>query len=194
LADYSQTAGLYLKLMELRTQSLKELYEKDFYLWVLENLKLLKSKEFEFVDWENLLEEIEDMAKRHFESVISYMAVIMEHLYKWEKFRENEYMDSHWKKSINTARMQIADLFDDNPSLRRVAQEKESLNKAWKRAVRRLVLWFDEDENKNLAKKYFGRLPTEEDFPKDCPYTFEQVMEYKPWLEEIRESTETPQP
>jgi hypothetical protein len=180
--------------MKLRTQSLKELYEKDFYLWVLENLKLLKSKEFEFVDWENLLEEIEYMAKRHFESVISYMAVIMEHLYKWEKFRENEYMDSHWKKSINTARMEIADLFDDNPSLRRVAQEKESLNKAWKRAVRRLVLWFDEDENKNLAKKYFGRLPTKEDFPKDCPYTFEQVMEYKPWLEEIRESTETPQP
>jgi hypothetical protein len=61
---------------------------------VQENLKLLKNKEYELVDWENLLEEIEDMAKRHFESVISYMAVIMEHLYKWEKFRENEYMGS----------------------------------------------------------------------------------------------------
>ena len=180
--------------MELKTKSLKELYEKDFYLWVLENLKLLKNREFEFVDWENLLEEIEDMARRHFESVISYMAVIMEHLYKWETFRENEYMGSHWKKSINTARMQIADLFDDNPSLRRIAQEKESLNKAWKRVVRRLVLWFDEDENKDIAKKYFGRLPTEEDFPKDCPYTFEQVMEYKPWREEMRGRTETPQP
>ncbi len=194
MADYSQTTGLYLKLMELKTKSLKELYEKDFYLWVQENLKLLKNKEFEFVDWENLLEEIEDMAKRHYESVISCVAVIMEHLYKWEKFRENEHMGSHWKKSINTARTQIADLFDDNPSLRRVAQEKESLNKAWKRAVRRLVLWFDEDENKNLAKKYFGRLPTEEDFPKDCPYTFEQVMEDKPWREEIKEDSETPQP
>jgi len=60
--------------MELKTKSLKELYEKDFYLWVLENLKLLKNKEFELVDWENLLEEIEDVAKRHFESVISCMA------------------------------------------------------------------------------------------------------------------------
>jgi hypothetical protein len=57
--------------MELKTESLKELYEKDFYLWVMENLKLLKNKEYEVVDWENLLEEIEDMAKRHFESVIS---------------------------------------------------------------------------------------------------------------------------
>jgi hypothetical protein len=39
-----------------------------------------------------------------------------------------------------------------------------------------------EDENHNLAKKYFGRLPTEKDFPQECPYTFEQVMEFEPWV------------
>ena len=50
--------------MELKTKSLKELYEKDFYLWVLENLRLLKNREFELVDWENLLEEIEYMARK----------------------------------------------------------------------------------------------------------------------------------
>jgi hypothetical protein len=38
--------------MELKTQSLKELYAKDFYLWVMENLRLLKNKEYELVDWE----------------------------------------------------------------------------------------------------------------------------------------------
>jgi hypothetical protein len=32
--------------MELKIKSLKELYEKDFYLWVQENLKLLKNKEY----------------------------------------------------------------------------------------------------------------------------------------------------
>ena len=180
--------------MELKTQSLKELYEKDFYLWVMENLKLLKNKEYELVDWENLLEEIEDMAKRHFESVISYMAVIMEHLYKWENYRESAYMGSGWKKSILNARKELIDLFDEMPSLKRIAQEKESLNKAWRRAVNSLIVWFDEDENKDLAKKYFDRSPTEEDFPKDCPYTFEQIMEYKPWREEMRERMETPQP
>jgi hypothetical protein len=180
--------------MELKTQSLKELYEKDFYLWVLENLKLLKNKEYELVDWENLLEEIEDMARRELRSLINLVAIIMEHLYKWENYRESAYMSSSWKKSILNARKELIDLFDEIPSLKRIAQEKESLNKAWRKAVRRLVLWFDEDENKDLAKKYFGRLPTEEDFPKECPYTFEQVMEYKPWLEEIRENTEAPQP
>jgi hypothetical protein len=180
--------------MELKTKSLKELYEKDFYLWVLENLKLLKNKEFELVDWENLLEEIEYMARKELRSVISLMAVIMEHLYKWENYRESAYMGSGWKKSILNARKELIDLFDEMPSLKRIAQEKESLNKAWRRAVNSLIVWFDEDENKNLAKKYFGRPPTEEDFPKECPYTFEQVMEYKPWLEEVRESTETQQP
>jgi hypothetical protein len=180
--------------MELKIKSLKELYEKDFYLWVLENLKLLKNKEYELVDWENLLEEIEYMARKELRSVISLMAVIMEHLYKWENYRESAYMGSGWKKSILNSRKELIDLFDEIPSLKRIAQEKESLNRAWRRAVNSLIVWFDEDENKDLAKKYFGRLPTEEDFPKDCPYTFEQVMEYKPWLEEIRENTETPQP
>jgi len=180
--------------MELKTKSLKELYEKDFYLWVLENLKLLKNREFELVDWENLLEEIEYMARRELRSVISLMAVIMEHLYKWENHRESAYMGSGWKKSILNARKELIDLFDEIPSLKRIAQEKDSLNKAWRRAVNSLIVWFDEDENKNLAKKYFGRLPTEEDFPKDCPYTFEQVIEYKPWREEIKEDSETPQP
>jgi hypothetical protein len=53
---------------------------------------------------------------------------------------------------------------------------------AWRIAVKGFVRWFKEDENKNLAKKYFGRLPTEKDFLQECPYTFEQMMEYEPWV------------
>ncbi|EEP60044.1 conserved hypothetical protein [Sulfurihydrogenibium yellowstonense SS-5] len=77
-------------------EELKTLYEKDFVLWVEKNLRLLKEKQFDEVDWENLLEEIEDMGRRHLESVISFMAVILEHLYKWENFRENENMGNSW--------------------------------------------------------------------------------------------------
>jgi hypothetical protein len=84
--------------MEQTTQSLKELYEKDFYLWVQENLKLLKNKEYEFIDWENLLKEIEDMGQRYLDSAVSFMAVILEHLYKWENFRDRDDMGHNWKK------------------------------------------------------------------------------------------------
>ena len=168
--------------MELKTQNLKELYEKDFYLWVMENLKLLKNREYDLADWRNLLEEIEDMAKRELKSLISPMAVIMEHLYKWENFREEVYVGGSWKKGVINARKEVKKLFKDTPSLRQKAEQKESLEKAWQYAVINLVGWFEEAED--LAKKYFGRLPMEEDFPQKCPYTFEQVMEHRPWMRE----------
>ncbi|MDW8294695.1 MAG: DUF29 domain-containing protein, partial [Aquificaceae bacterium] len=71
----------------LSKEELKELYEKDFPLWAEINLELLKEKAYELVDWENLLEEIEDMAQRHLDACISYLAVILEHLYKWDNFK-----------------------------------------------------------------------------------------------------------
>ncbi len=168
--------------METKTQNLKELYEKDFYLWVIENLKLLKNKEYEFVDWENLLEEIEDMAKRELRSLISLMAVIMEHLYKWENYRKSAYMGGGWKKSIINARTEMIKLFKDAPSLRAKSQEKEILQRAWEDAVLDLIAWFK--VNEKLALRHFGRLPTEKDFPEECPYSFQQIMEYEPWLKE----------
>ncbi len=52
-----QGSGLDLELMD--THPLKELCEGDFYLWVQENLKLLKNKEYGLVDWENLLRALQ---------------------------------------------------------------------------------------------------------------------------------------
>jgi hypothetical protein len=168
--------------MRQTTQSLKELYEKDFYLWVQENLRLLKNKEYDLVDWENLLEEIEDMGQRHYDAMVSYMAVIMEHIYKWENYRKSAYMGSGWKKSIINARTKMLKLFKYAPSLRAKAQEKEILQRAWEDAVLDLIAWFK--VNEKLALRHFGRLPTEKDFPKECPYSFQQIMEYEPWLKE----------
>jgi len=102
---------------------------KTFTIGCMENLKLLKNKEYELVDWENLLEEIEDMARRELRSLINLMAVIMEHLYKWENYRESAYMGSGWKKSILNARKELINLFKDANSIveKDKAQEKESL-------------------------------------------------------------------
>ena len=148
----------------------------------MENLKLLKNREYDLADWENLLEEIEYIAKRELKSLISLMAVIMEHLYKWEKFREEVYVGGSWKNSIINARNEIKKLFINVPSLRQKAEQKESLEKAWQYAIINLVGWFEEAED--LAKKYFGRFPTEEDFPQKCPYTFKLVIEHRPWMKE----------
>jgi hypothetical protein len=69
--------------------------------------------------------------------------------------------------------------------LRVKAQDREILRWARKAAVRALVDWFENPKNKTWGLTYFkGKLPTETDFPQECPYTFEQVMQYKPWVEE----------
>ena len=41
----------------LNKEELKELYDKDFPLWIEINLELLKEKAYDLVDWENLFEK-----------------------------------------------------------------------------------------------------------------------------------------
>jgi hypothetical protein len=166
--------------MEVR--NLKDLYEKDYYLWVQENLGLLKNREFHLVDWENLLEEIEDIGRSLLIAMLRQMVRIMEGLYKWENFKGHpEACD--WVEEIGRARRELEDLFEDSPSLKEIAQGKGTLRRAWKLSVRALVDWLKNPKNKALTESYFkGKLPTEKDFPQECPYTFQQVMEYKPWL------------
>jgi hypothetical protein len=177
--------GLIFRPMEIKTQSLKELYEKDFYLWLQENLRLLKNRELDLVDWENLVEEIEDMGKSLFKSVRSHMSTIMEHLYKWENFRYVPEMGYDWIETITNARRELRDIFEDNPSLKVKAQDRDTLQRAWELAVHALIDWFKLPRNKALVQFYFkGRIPTKKDFPQECPYTFEHIMEYEPWLKE----------
>jgi hypothetical protein len=66
----------------------------------MESIKLLKNRKYDLVDWENLLEEIEDMGQRHYDAMVSYMTVIMEHLYKWENFRYSQDMGHDWIETI----------------------------------------------------------------------------------------------
>ena len=166
-------------------QDLKQLYNKDFYQWIMENVELLKNKEFDLVDLEHVIEELESMGRSELRSVISFMTVILEHLYKYEHFRESETMGDSWIDSIDNSRIELEWLFNDSPSLKRKALEEIDI--AWKDAVRILVRWFEKPINERLAKKYFGKLPTEKNFPKKCPYTFDHILNYKPWLKDLEE-------
>jgi hypothetical protein len=94
-------------------------------------------------------------------------------------------MGISWIRSIDNGRIEILRLFDRYPSLR--VNSYNEIEYAWKDAKRRLVKWFKDPENIHLAKKYFGRIPTEKDFPEKCPYTFEQILDYEPWLKGLED-------
>lgn len=145
--------------------NLKELYHRDFPAWVERNLELLKEGVYESVDWENLLEEIQDMGQRHLDACISYLAIILEHMYKLDHFKQfagGETAGSSWRKSIRNSRIKIETMFERFPSLRqKLPQELES---AWIDAKGRLRIWL---EDNGISA---------EEIPQKCPYTYQQAM------------------
>ncbi len=49
------------KLEDLKLGDLQQLYETDDYQWLLTNIKLLKNRQFDQLDLENLIEELTDL-------------------------------------------------------------------------------------------------------------------------------------
>ncbi|RME10446.1 MAG: DUF29 domain-containing protein, partial [Aquificota bacterium] len=129
----------------------------------------LKEGLYDLVDWENLLEEIEDMAQKHLDSCISHLAVILEHMYEWDHFRQwtkagKEKGGLSWIRSIDRARTEISKLFRRYPSLRN--KLPDYLELAWQDAVDELKLWLKDISKESLISQ----------LPSRCPYTYEEAM------------------
>lgn len=59
------------------------LYNQDFYAWTTLTAKLIKQQQFEAVDWDNVVEEIESLGKNDRDKLISSLKVLLLHLLKW---------------------------------------------------------------------------------------------------------------
>ncbi len=154
----------------IEVESLKELYDKDFLEWLEENIKLIQEKQFSEVDWENIIEELISMGRNEIRSVVSFLAIILEHMYKWDHFRDLKCMDYQnsgvgWKRSIKNARKGILREFKRMPSLKKRAPGY--LEDAWFIATDRLINWLE--QNKIDSKEI-------EKIPEDCPYTYDEAM------------------
>lgn len=99
---------------------IQELYNRDFNLWVEETLKAIKNRDFENMDWDNLLDEIDDMGKSEKRSLESYLQRLIEHILKlryWES--EKERNSKRWQSEIINFRNLIKRLLKRNPSFNR---------------------------------------------------------------------------
>lgn len=138
--------------------SQSNLYEADYYLWIQDTLEKLKHHNYSQVDWENLLDEIEDMGKSERRSLASNLTIVLLHLLKWEHQRDRR--SQSWKSSIVEHRIQIEEALEDSPSLK--GYLAEILEKQYQKAVRLAIA-----ETK---------LPIGE-FPRECPYSIAEVLE-----------------
>jgi Domain of unknown function DUF29 len=140
--------------------SLKRLYDIDFVRWIETTAEKLRIQDYDSVDWENLIEEIEDMSKRERKALKSNLVVALLHLLKWQY--QPECRTGSWRGSIREHRRRINDDLKDSPSLAPYLQEifAECYGYAREQAS---------DETGLLL----------ETFPLDCPYTTKQALESK---------------
>jgi Domain of unknown function DUF29 len=139
-----------------------QLYESDYYAWVLEQVKALREHRIEGVDWENLAEEIDDLGKSERRAVENQMIRLLEHLLELRYARTAQRRNNvrGWEITVKDARLALGDLLDENPSLR------PQLNEIFQRGFRR----------SRLAALAATRL-SDDQVPQSSRWTIEQVMD-----------------
>ncbi|MEA5617839.1 DUF29 domain-containing protein [Cronbergia sp. UHCC 0137] len=94
------------------------LYESDYNQWIEETVQQLRNRNFQEIDWDNLIEEIESMGKNDKRALSSLLTRLLEHLLKlsyWEV--EKPRSGNHWASEIVNFRSQIQTRLEDSPSL-----------------------------------------------------------------------------
>ncbi len=138
--------------------NLKQLYETDDYLWLLKTIDLLKQKQLNELDLENLIEELEYMGSEKRNAVKSLLEQIIIHLlllqFWTEEFDRNSY---HWQGEILSFRTQLQDRLTTNFK----NYLGEEVNSLYQRALKKV----------KLKTKF------QVDFPVECPYTLEQLLD-----------------
>ncbi|MCS6960800.1 MAG: DUF29 domain-containing protein [Pseudanabaenaceae cyanobacterium SKYGB_i_bin29] len=113
----------------------QSLHDRDFLLWVEDTVARLKKRDFDNLDLEHLIEEVEGLgiAQRH--ELSSRLLILLEHLLK-RMFvpSPNDYRG--WEVTINNQRSSIDLLLEEVPSLKTLWPE--IFEKAWTKALKKV--------------------------------------------------------
>lgn len=134
------------------------LYEKDFYTWSCQQAQLLREKNFDQVDWNNVIEEISDLGRSEYRALVSAIEQLTLHLLKWQY--QQKLRSPSWRNSIDKQRIQIERILEDSPGLQTRIQE--AMSKGYKYGRKGAIKETFLDENV---------------FPEVCPYTWEELVD-----------------
>jgi hypothetical protein len=134
----------------------------DFNLWINQTTRLLQKGNWQEIDVERLIEEMQDLGKSERRAIASQLTRLLMHLLKWQ-YQPQRRSDS-WLDSITDARTQIELAIADSPSLKSYpeAQFQESYQRARRQAAKQTGIQASA-------------------FPEECPYTLSLVLD-EDWL------------
>ncbi len=137
---------------------LKTLYETDDAEWLQETVKLIKNHQFEQLDIENLIEELEDLGREKKNAVVSLLEQIIRHLLLLQYWTgEADYNRVHWEEKIYSFRVQLRRKITTN--LRNYLDSEFD-------SIYQDALGFVKIKTQNSVN-----------FPPECPYTLEQLLD-----------------
>jgi len=92
----------------LGVHQLKQLYELDDSQWLGETISLLRNHQFQQLDLEHLIEELEDLGKEKKNAVASLLEQVIRHLLLLQYWtKETEYNTINWQEEIYNFRTQL---------------------------------------------------------------------------------------
>jgi hypothetical protein len=148
---------------------LTTLYDCDFDLWIEQTIQQLKNRQFEKLDVEHLIEELQDLGKSEKRALESNLMVLLAHLLKLKiQYDAPNTMTGSWYDSINEHRQRVQKSLRDTPSLK--SYLPTAVSSAYPDA-RKLAI-------KDSKKAKFGvRIPPESDYQNTCPFSIEEILD-----------------
>jgi len=134
------------------------LYEADFYAWTQEQAKLLHSQQWSQLDLVNLIEEIEALGKQQRQELRNRLSLLIRHLLKWQY--QTQKCSRSWLATIRIQRLDLADLLEDNPSLKPYLEV--ALCTAYLKGIELAV------QETDLPSRAFST---------DCPYKLTEILD-----------------
>lgn len=139
-------------------------YDQDLYTWSLQQAQFLRERNFDQVDWEHVIEEIEDMSKSEKRALQFFIEILLMHLLKWQY--QPACQGRSWKFTIIEKRKRIIEHLQENPGLNN--KLPDLITRAYGYAVTGAV------RETGLSLTHF---------PSDCPWAFELFMDETFWPE-----------
>lgn len=138
--------------------NIQSIYEQDFNSWIQTNITLLKESRFNELDIPHLIDELEDMGKKHEHELISRFIILIAHLLKWQ--HQPTMQCNSWLSTIVEQRAQVEYLLEFMPSLKNKIEE--AMQKAYPKAVK-------------IAIKETGLNPSV--FPDSCVFSHNKLLD-----------------